>query len=211
MWLLTMVAGIAAIIAVYLMASKPEYLWTSLLAGMTAMAIDFAIEHFGISNMNWGYSDGHLSLLKVPLQVPLLFLFCGILATYGMFVFSTEPILGWASSVVFFELDPVQIILFLTSAYFMVQYFTGKIKTLTFWALPLSIALYISYPMPWMLAISILPMYIDYYLEKRLVRSSDISYKGYGDDVAVNVAISYFPTTLLILGAVSVILRLMGG
>jgi hypothetical protein len=206
-----MIAGVAAIIAVYLMASEPEYLWTSLLAGMMAMTIDFVIEHFGISKRNWGYPGGHLSLLKVPLQVPLLFLFCGILATYGMFVFSNEPISGWASSVVFSGIDPVQIILFLTAAYFMVQYFSGKIKTLTFWALPLSIALYISYPEPWMLAISILPMYIDYYLEKRLIRSSNISYKGYGDDVAVNVAISYFPTTLLILGAVSVILRIMGG
>jgi hypothetical protein len=52
-------------------------------------------------------------------------------------------------------------------------------------------------------------MYIDYYLEKRLVKSAHIKYDRYGEEVATNVAISYFPATLFILGVVAILLHLL--
>jgi hypothetical protein len=104
----------------------------------------------------------------------------------------------------------IQITLFIVASYFVIQYFLGNIKTLIFWALPLSIALYISFPEPWLLAVSILPVYLNYYLEKRLVKSSKIAYEGYGEDVAINVSISYFPAMLLILGIVAMLLHILG-
>ena len=102
-----------------------------------------------------------------------------------------------------------QLTLFVIGAFFMFQYFRGKIKSLVFWALPISVALYLSFLEPWILVISIFPMYIDYYLEKRLVKSAHIKYDKYGGEVATNVAISYFPTTLFILGVVAVLIRLL--
>ncbi len=206
-WALTIAAGIAATAALFLMSMDPPYLLASLLAGTTAMAIDFVIEHAGISKRRWDYPGARLLLRNVPLEVPLLFLFCGILATFITFLFSKQPLSTLISFQVITGLSLVQIALLIIASYFMVQYFLRNIKTLIFWALPLSIALYISYPEPWLLAISIFPMYLDYYLEKRLVKSSDIAYEGYGEDVAINVSISYFPTMLLILGVVAMFLH----
>jgi hypothetical protein len=106
-------------------------------------------------------------------------------------------------------LSYVQIALFLIGAFFMFQYFRGAVKSLVFWALPISIALYLSFSEPWVLVMSIFPMYVDYYLEKRLVKSAHIKYDRYGEEVATNVAISYFPATLFILGVVAILVHLL--
>jgi hypothetical protein len=206
---LMIVAGMASAIALLMMSRDPRYLLVALLAGTSAMFIDFVVEYAGIQRKRWDYPGACVGLMfrNVPLEVPLLFFFCGILATFVTFLFSGQT----ASTSVSYEmvagLDPVQIILLIVASFFLIQYSLGKVKTLIFWALPLSIAIYISFPEPWLLAMSIMPIYLDYYLEKRLVRSSDITYAGYGDAVAINVAISYFPTTLLILGIVAVLLH----
>lgn len=210
-WSLTLAAGVAAIIALYFMSNDPTYLYTSLLVGITAMTIDLVIEYSGIRKRNWDYPGRHISFSKVPLEVPILFLFCGILATYISYAFSNESFGDLLSLNVIPGVVIIQILLLLISIYFMTKYFLGKIKTLIFWALPLSIAFYMSFPEPWLLAFSIIPVYIDYYLEKRLVKTSDITYAGYGDDIAINVSLSYFPVTLLIMMIVAAYLHIIGG
>jgi len=205
-----MAASVGAITSLFLMSGEPSYLSVSLLVGIMAMGVDFAIEHFGITKKAWGYPHGRLSFRGVPLEVPFLFFCCGILVTYATYVLSSydrrvddirggdlrdRPAAGPPSDRSCPLRGPIS---------------SRAIKSLVFWALPLGIALYLSFPQPWILVFSIIPMYLDYYLERRLVRSSNIEYKGYDEDVAINVAISYYPTTLLIMGgsgSVAVLLR----
>lgn len=208
---LTVAAGIAALAALLLMSGERAYLLVSLLTGMVAIAIDFVIEYAGISKKAWDYPTARLSFRNVPLEVPLLFFCCGILATFVTYLLSRTPMGALISGQVIAGLNLIQINLLIMGAYYAIQYFRGAVKSLVFWALPLSIALFISFPEPWILAFAISPIYLDYYLEKRLVRSSDIRYEGYGEDVAVNVSISYFPTTLFILGIVTMLLHFLGG
>ena len=206
---LTIVAGFVALVALIIMSREPLYLIVSLLAGLIAMVIDFFIEYHGISKRAWDYPATYLSFRKVPVEVPLLFFSCGILATFALYCFSAQPMVMIISSPVMAGFSYVQIALFLIGAFFMFQYFRGAIKSLVFWALPISIALYLSFSEPWVLVMSIFPMYIDYYLEKRLVKSAHINYDRYGEEVATNVAISYFPATLFILGIIAILLHLL--
>jgi len=206
---LSIVAGFAALVALFIMFQEPLYLIVSLLVGLIAMTIDFFIEYNGISNRAWGYPTTHLSFIKIPFEVPFLFFSCGILVTFAFYFFSTQPMVMLISTPILAGFSHVQIALFLIGAFFMFQYFRGAVKSLVFWALPISIALYLSYSEPWVLVMSIFPMYIDYYLEKRLVKSAHIKYDRYGEEVATNVAISYFPATLFILGVVAILLHLL--
>ena len=206
---LSIVAGFAALVALFIMFQEPLYLIVSLLAGLIAMSIDFFIEYNGISKRAWGYPTTHLSFIKIPFEVPFLFFSCGILVTFAFYFFSTQPMVMLISTPIIAGFSYVQIALFLIGAFFMFQYFRGAVKSLVFWTLPISIALYLSYSEPWVLVMSIFPMYIDYYLEKRLVKSAHIKYDRYGEEVATNVAISYFPATLFILGVVAILLHLL--
>ena len=206
---LSIVAGFVALIAFFIMFQEPLYLTASLLTGLIAMVIDFFVEYKGISKRAWDYPATYLSFRKVPVEVPLLFFSCGILVTFAFYCFSTKPMVMLISTSVIAGFSYVQIVLLLIGVFFMFQYFRGTVKSLVFWILPLSIALYLSFPEPWLLVISIFPVYIDYYLEKRLVKSADIKYDKYGEEVATNVAISYFPTTLFILGVAALLLHLL--
>jgi len=206
---LSIVAFFVALIAFFIMFQEPLYLTASLLTGLIAMVIDFFVEYKGISKRAWDYPATYLSFRKVPVEVPLLFFSCGILVTFAFYCFSTKPMVMLISTSVIVGFSYVQIVLLLIGVFFMFQYFRGTVKSLVFWILPLSIALYLSFSEPWLLVISIFPMYIDYYLEKRLVKSADIKYDKYGEEVATNVAISYFPTTLFILGVVALLLHLL--
>ena len=206
---LSIVAGFVALVALFIMFQEPLYLIVSLLTGLIAMTIDFFIEYSGISKRAWDYPTTHLSFRKVPIEVPLLFFSCGVLVTFAFYFFSTQPMVMLISTPIIAGFSYVQIALFLLGVFFMFQYFRGAIKSLVFWALPISIALYLSYSEPWVLVMSIFPMYLDYYLEKRLVKSAHIKYDRYGEEVATNVAISYFPATLFILGVVAILLHLL--
>jgi len=206
---LSIVAGFVALIAFFIMFQEPLYLTASLLTGLIAMVIDFFVEYKGISKRAWDYPATYLSFRKVPVEVPLLFFSCGILVTFAFYCFSTKPMVMLISTSVIAGFSYVQIVLLLIGVFFMFQYFRGTVKSLVFWILPLSIALYLSFSEPWLLVISIFPVYIDYYLEKRLVKSADIKYDKYGEEVATNVAISYFPATLFILGVVALLLHLL--
>jgi len=86
---LTMAASVGAIMSLFLMSGEPSYLSVSLLVGIMAMGVDFAIEHFGITKRAWGYPHGRLSFRGVPLEVPFLFFCCGILVTYATYVLSS--------------------------------------------------------------------------------------------------------------------------
>ena len=206
--ILTFIVGLIAFITVFFMAHNTIYLIIAVITGLTAFVIDFFVEYNGISKRDWDYPTTHLSFKKVPIEIPLLFFYCGILATFTIYCVSTQQMIILISSPILMGFSYVQIFLFLVGLFFMIQYFRGIIKSLVFWALPISIALYLSYSEPWVLVLSIFPMYIDYYLEKRLVKSAHIKYDRYGEKVATNVAISYFPATLFILGVVAILLNI---
>ncbi len=206
---LSIVAGFVALVSLIIMFQEPFFIIVSLLTGLIAMVIDFFIEYRGISKRAWDYPTTHISFKKVPIEVPLLFFSCGILVTFAFYFFSIQPMVMLISNPIINGFSYVQLTLFLIGAFFMFQYFKGAVKSLVFWTLPISISLYLSYSEPWVLVISIFPMYIDYYLEKRLVKSAHIKYDRYGEEVATNVAISYFPATLFILGVVAILSHLL--
>jgi len=206
---ISIAAGFVALLALFVMSQTLLYLVTALSAGFIAMFIDFVIEYLGIRRNAWDYPVQYLSFRRVPIEVPLLFFSCGILATFAVYCFSAQPMITLITAPAIAGLSLVQFALILTGIFFMFQYIRGAVKSLVFWALPISIALYLSFPEPWILVIAILPMYIDYYLEKRLVQSASIKYDRYGHEVAINVAISYFPATLFIFGVIALFLYLL--
>lgn len=198
MWAIDIIIGIVSVIALAVMSVDTVFVWAALLTGVLAFFFDYVIEYAGIVNGKWEYPRSGRIFINVPLEVPLMFFFSGILATFLLFV---TMLSGVSSFVDFRFLDSLsvpQAILISISLFFMVQYFSGRIKSLMFWALPLGLAAYMSYPEHWLLVLSVLPVYIDYYLEKRLVPGNDISYQGYDEDVAINVAVSYFTVALLV-------------
>ena len=207
--LISISAGFAALIALFAMVQAPTYLITSLLVGLIAMILDFFVEYRGISKRAWDYPSQHLSFRRVPVEIPLLFFSCGVLATFAFYCFSAQLMVAAISVPAIVGLSLIQLALLLVGSFFLLQYFIGGDKSLVFGALPISIALYLSFQEPWMLVAPLVPMYIDYYLEKRLVRSAHIKYDRYGEEVASNVAISYFPMTLFILGIIAALLYLL--
>ena len=70
-----------------------------------------------------------------------------------------------------------------------------------FGVLPLALGVYLWYPEPWFLVLALLPMYIDYFLERKMVKNSDVKYEDYNQEMAINVALCYFPIALLLFGA----------
>ena len=206
----SIITAIFALFTLFIMAQAPAYFATALIIGFIAMLLDFLVEYKGVSGNEWDYPVQHLSFRRIPIELPLLFFSCGVLITFVFCSFST-PIMDtfFTTSSGIAGLSVIQIILASTGAFFMLQYFRKKCKTLVFGALPISIALYLAFPEPWILVVSILPMYIDYYLEKRLVKSAHIQYNKYDEEVAINVAISYFPVALFILVLVALVHRLI--
>ena len=203
---LTAITTAVALIALYVMYHTPAYFLTALMVGFIASSIDFVVEYKGVSGNDWDYPAGRLSFRRIPLELPILFFSCGVLITFAYCCFST-PVMksAVAAEVVFPSVNATQICLSFMGVFFMTQYFRKKCNSIVFGALPISLALYLAYPEPWVLAVSVLPIYIDYYLEKNLVSSAHIRYNRYDDEVALNVAISYFPATLLILALVALI------
>ncbi len=206
--LIAIISLIIGAILLIAMIHSPRYFLTALVIGLIGAAIDFAVEYKGITQNDWNYPVRYLSFRKIPIELPLLFFNCGILATFTHYAFSNpHTYMFFEQSAALGGFNYAQIALIATGTFFLAQYFMGTIKSLTFGALPLALALYLSYPTPWMLVISIVPVYIDYYLERRMVRSAHITYDLYGEEVATHVAISYFPVTLIILGLVTIILH----
>lgn len=210
--LLSIITAIFALFTLFIMAQSPAYFVTAIIIGFIVMVLDIIVEYKGISADEWGYPAHRLSFRKVPLELLVLFFSCGVLITFAFNCFRTsivETAFLTASGIA--GLTIVQVLLLSAGTFFIIQYFRRKCSNVVFGTLPISIALYLSYPEPWILVISMLPMYIDYYLEKRLVKSAHIEYNQYDEDLALGVAFSYFPLTVFILGVVALVYSLVGG
>ncbi len=210
---LRMLAILSMVIGVVLLAimwAEPRFFFVALIAGALAAAIDLAIEYKGVSQSDWEYPVGYLSFRRIPLELPILFFNCGVAAAYVYYAFS-NPVTDsvFEPRTMLGGLSYAQVALIATGLFFLVQYFRGTLKSLTFGILPLAMALYMSNPEEWILVISIIPMYLDYYLELRMVKSAHITYDKYDEAVATNVAITYFPAAVLILVLVGLVLAVL--
>lgn len=208
--IVSVITTLVAFVTLYFMLSAIAYILTALIVGCIAMTIDFIVEYKGINKNDWNYPHQNICFRKVPLEIPMLFFSCGVITTFIFYSFS-KPVMNivFSASPLIVSVSFVQMFLLLLGIFFMAQYLRRKCKSLVFGALPLGIALYLEFSEPWILILSIFPMYIDYYLEKRLVKSAQIKYNGYSEEVATNVAITYFPTSLLIFGLVALVHELI--
>ena len=207
----SVITFLVALFSMYFLAQKPPFLLIGLMVGSIAMVIDAIVECKGINNKEWKYPMQYISYKEIPLELPILFFGCGVLMTFVYYCF-TYPIMqsAFITPSGLGNMTLVQIILVITGSYFSVQYFRKKNKSIIFGALPISLAFYLSHPEPWILVVSIVPLYIDYLLEKRLVKSAHIEYNEYDDEVAINVAISYFASAMWIMGTIAILYHLLG-
>jgi len=189
---------ILAIIMLIVMSNFPSFFWTGIIIGLGAAIIDFIVEFKGIKRREWDYASKRFSLMGVPLQLPILFFSTGVAAAFFLDIY-VQPMF----SPDFFTLaaDPVgfvQVLLFITAAYYLTIYFAGKIDSVLFGTLPLALGIYLWFPEPWFLVLSLMPVYLDYYLERRMIRTADITYEGHNQEMTINVALCYFPMTLML-------------
>lgn len=209
---LTLLAAVSFSIAIFLllvMTDIPAFFFTAIIVGTMAAAIDFLVEYKGIHFMDWDYASRNLTFKSVPLQLPILFFSTGVAATFIVDSF-TAPITNEPfNTLQGLHISPIQILLFTIGAMYLYRYFTHAVDSITFGALPVAIALYLWYPEPWMLVLSIAPIYIDYHLEKRMVNSADITYDNYSFEKAFNVAVSYFPSALIMFAMATIIYHLL--
>lgn len=208
--MLAIISMVLAAVLLILMLPSPRYFFTALVMGFVGATIDLVVEYKGVKQNDWNYPARRLSFRRIPIELPVLFFSCGIVATFVHYSLSnpiTDIVFTPQTSMA--SISYIQIALVATGTIFLVQYFRGSIKSLTLGALPIAIALYLSYPQQWILVISIIPVYMDYYLEKYLVRTAHITYDNYGEEVATNVAISYFPVTIILLMLVTIVLCLI--
>ncbi len=208
--MLAIISTVLAAMLLIFMLPSPQHFFTALIIGFIGASMDFAVEYKGVKQNDWDYPARRLSFRKIPIELPIIFFGCGIAATFVHYALS-NPItdIVFTSQTSMASMSYIQIALIAIGVFFIVQYFRGNIKSLTLGALPIAIALYLSYPQQWILVISIIPIYIDYYLEKHLVRTAHITYDNYGEEVATNVAISYFPITIILLVLITIILYLI--
>ena len=200
---LTIVSGgslILAIIMLIVMTNFPSFFWTGIIIGLAAAAIDFIVEFKGIRRKEWVYSSSRFTLMGVPLQLPVLFFSTGVAIAFFLDIY-VQPMF----SPEFFTLSAepvgfVQVLLFIMAAYYLTMYFAGKMKSIIFGILPLALAVYLWFPEPWFLVLALLPMYMDYYLEKKMVKSNDINYDSPNQEMGINIALCYFPLALLLFG-----------
>jgi len=211
---LTVLAAISISVAMFLllvMTDIPAFFFTAIIVGIVAAVIDFLVEYKGIHFMDWEYASRNLTFKSVPLQLPALFFSTGVAVTFIVDSF-TAPIANEPFNALSgIQISPIQILLFIIGAVYLYRYFTHAVDSMTFGALPVAIALYLWYPEPWMLVLSIVPIYADYHLEKKMVNSADITYDNYSFEKAFNVAISYFPSALIMFALATIIYHFLAG
>jgi hypothetical protein len=189
-----------AIIMLIVMTNYPSFFITGLIIGLAAAIIDFIVEYKGIKRREWDYASTRFTLMGVPLQLPILFFSTGVAIAFFLDIY-VQPMF----SPEFFTLaaEPigfVQVLLFIMSIYYLAMYFAGRMKSIMFGILPLALAIYLWFPEPWFLVLALLPMYLDYYLEKRMMKKKELSYENHNQEMAINVALCYFPLALLLFG-----------
>ncbi len=211
---LTLLSSFSLAIAIFLllvMTDRPAFFFTGIIVGLIAAVIDFAVEYKGIHFMDWDYASRNLTFRSVPVQLPVLFFSTGVAVTFVVDSFTgpltNEPFNNLSG----LPLSPVQVLLFALGAVYLYRYFTHAVDSMTFGALPVAIALYLWYPKPWMIVLSIAPIYVDYHLEKRLVNSADITYDNYSFEKAFNVAVSYFPSALMMFSLAIILYHILAG
>ena len=211
---LTLLAAISLSIAVFLllvMTDMPAFFFTAIIIGTIAAAIDFLVEYKGIRFTDWDYASRNLTFKSVPLQLPVLFFSTGVAVTFIVESFTASITNEPFNAISGLNISPIQILLFIVGFIYLYRYFTHAVDSITFGALPVAIALYLWYPEPWMLVLSIAPIYIDYHLEKRMVNSADITYDNYSFEKAFNVAVSYFPSALIMFALATIIYHFLAG
>jgi hypothetical protein len=189
--------GLAAIMLIA-MTNFPSFFFTGIIVGLAAAALDFVMEYKGIRRREWDYTSNKFLLWGVPLQLPVLFFSTGVAVAFLLDIY-VQPMIHLD----FFSLaaEPVgfvQIILLLVGGYFFVLYMAGKTRALLLGTLPIGLAVYLWFPEPWFLVLSLIPVYLDYYLERRMTRTGEITYDGYDQEMAVNIALCYFPMAILL-------------
>lgn len=201
-WLayITAASVFVAAVALALMWPRPEYFYAALVAGTLSFGADFAVEYIGIKRGEWRYASKGPAVGKVPLLVPTLFFCLAIITAFWYYGFMTNPARSHVLDAAFSGLSPLQIFLSILGLLFLIQYFRGKVNNLTFGLLPLGVALYMAYPEPWLLALAIIPMYLDYFIEKFMLKKKAMEYADYDEELAASVAISYFAAALFLLG-----------
>jgi hypothetical protein len=105
----------------------------------------------------------------------------------------------------------IQAMLFLVGGYFLVMYLARRTGTILLGIFPISIAIYLWYPEPWFLALSLFPVYLDYFLERRMTRTGEIRYDGYGKEMAENIALCYFPMALMLFAGAMLVWEWVAG
>ena len=206
-----LITCLVAVVCLVLMLPRREYFLTAVTVGILAFFWDFIIECFGVSKSLWKYSKERFAIAGVPLEVPLIFSSCAIIVTFWFYAFETNPMANDFLDPVLGGLSLIQLGLIITGIFFMIQYFRKKIYTMVFWLLPFGIAFYLAYPEPWILVLALIPMYLDYFIERALVRRKKIEYEEYDSELAINVAISYFPVTVVLLGLIALIVHFFKG
>ncbi len=204
----TMMLAALSLYALWEMTHWSGFMPAALAIGGFAFLFDFLLEYLGVKTLKWRYQMGK-SVVGVPLLIPLFFLFGGILATFAFYILNAPEVTKALADC--FLLDGISLLQFIflaLAAFFLTGYFLRPANNcLTFGLLPLAFALYVEFNQPWMLLLSLLPVYVDYYLEGRMVKKKEITYKDGNAPLAHLVALTYFSTTLLLMGLVGYIMR----
>ncbi|MCK4614544.1 MAG: hypothetical protein KAU14_07065, partial [Thermoplasmata archaeon] len=212
MHLLILPFALASGLSLYFMQSSGAYFYAALIVGMFLCLLDFVVEYSGIVRKEWNYPYPTLRIFRVPIEMPLMSFMCGTILTFIYYSFGNPAFREFMLGDPFFGVSLTQLVLVGMGGVFFVKYFSRKKNgSLILWALPWAIALYLEFPEPWLLAVAVLPVYLDYFLEKNLVKRESINYTGYDHEMAVNVAVSYFPVALLSLGLAALLLRILNG
>ena len=198
---LTIVSGVSLILAIIMlivMTNFPSFFWTGIIVGLSAAIIDFVVEFKGIKRREWDYASTRFTLMGVPLQLPVLFFSTGVAIAFFLDIYIQPMFLPEFFTLAAEPVGFVQLILFILGIYFLVLYLGRKTKSIMFGILPIALSVYLWFPEPWFLVLSLMPVYLDYYLEKRMIKTGDIAYEGHNQEMAINVALCYFPLALLL-------------
>jgi len=199
-------------LSLYFMLPAPAYFQAAIISGIVLGALDFGVEYAGITRKEWHYPYRTLRLFRVPVELPLMSFMSGIILTFIYYSFGNPEFHKIMLGDILYGVSLTQFLLLGMGGVFFFKYFTrDENASLTLWALPWAIALYLQFPKPWFLAVAVLPVYLDYFLEKNLLKKDSINYADYDHEMAVNIALSYFPVALLFLGLAALLIRILNG
>jgi len=199
--IITILLGIGVIIAcaeMYL-SGHSEIIGLGIIVGLLAAVFDYILEYKGVIKNEWDYPTEHVKFMKVPIIIPFFSFLSGIFMSYIYFKFtySSEVDIKNAKNY-------AQIILFVFGLYGIYRYFIDSKFKLIWGLMPIALSLWMMVPYDWIIFVSILPMYADYYFETRfLVKRYGIKYEGYDANAAIVIALPYFAFSVILLSIVA--------